>query len=139
LLRPRSNGKTRGCECSCKLLMMGEEAPETCWVTHKRQVINLWRCCVLLDDLFELYKTSICIGTKTLKYCVPEIKDRFLIIFNVCWYKWNVSVERSVVVMCPVFKQARKRNGCINYRAVTLLNNYGLPRVSETHRLSTVA
>jgi len=25
----RSNGKTRGC-CSCKLLMMGVEAPETC-------------------------------------------------------------------------------------------------------------
>jgi len=30
LLPPRSNGKTRDCECSCKLLMMGEEAPETC-------------------------------------------------------------------------------------------------------------
>jgi hypothetical protein len=23
-------GKTRGCSCSCKLLMMGVEAPETC-------------------------------------------------------------------------------------------------------------
>jgi len=23
-------GKTRGCSCSCKLLMMGVETPETC-------------------------------------------------------------------------------------------------------------
>jgi hypothetical protein len=34
---------------------MGEEAPETCWATHKRQVINLWNCCILLVNLFELY------------------------------------------------------------------------------------
>jgi hypothetical protein len=27
---PRSNGKTSGSECSCTLLMMGGEAPETC-------------------------------------------------------------------------------------------------------------
>jgi hypothetical protein len=33
---------------------MGGEAPETCWATHKRQVINLWKCCILLVDLFKL-------------------------------------------------------------------------------------
>ena len=32
---------------------MGEETPETCWATHKRQVINLWNCCILLVNLFE--------------------------------------------------------------------------------------
>jgi hypothetical protein len=36
--------------------MMGGEAPKTCWATHKRQVINLWNCCILLVDLFELYE-----------------------------------------------------------------------------------
>jgi hypothetical protein len=35
--------------------MMNEEAPETYWVKHKRQVINLWKYCILLDDLFESY------------------------------------------------------------------------------------
>jgi hypothetical protein len=30
LLPPCSNGKTRGCYYSCKLLMMGVETPETC-------------------------------------------------------------------------------------------------------------
>jgi len=33
---------------------MGGEAPETCWTTHKRPVINLWNCCIWLVDLFEL-------------------------------------------------------------------------------------
>jgi hypothetical protein len=37
-----------------KLQIMSEETPETCWVTHKRQVINLWNCCILLVDLFAL-------------------------------------------------------------------------------------
>ena len=39
------------CLCSCKLLMMGVEAPEICWATHKRQVINLWNCCIWLVNL----------------------------------------------------------------------------------------
>jgi hypothetical protein len=34
---------------------MGGETPETCWATYKRQVINLWNCCILLVDLFESY------------------------------------------------------------------------------------
>jgi len=49
-----------------------------------------------------------------------------------------MSFEWSVVVMCPVFKEAKNRNGCINYRAVTLLNSYCLPGVGETRRLSIV-
>jgi len=43
-----SNGKTRGSLCSYKFLIMGGETPETCWATHKRQVINLWYCSILL-------------------------------------------------------------------------------------------
>jgi hypothetical protein len=35
--------------------MMSVDAPETCWATHKRQVINLWNCCIWLVNLFELY------------------------------------------------------------------------------------
>jgi len=49
-------GKTKGCQCSCKLLMMGVEAPETCWATHKHQVINLWNCCIWLVNLFGPYR-----------------------------------------------------------------------------------
>jgi len=32
--------------------VLGASPPETCWATHKRQVINLWNCCILLVDLF---------------------------------------------------------------------------------------
>jgi hypothetical protein len=35
--------------------MMGMEAPKTCWVTRKRQVINLWNCRIYLVNLFEMY------------------------------------------------------------------------------------
>ena len=35
--------------------MMGVEAPETCWATHKSQVKNSWNCCIWLVNLFELY------------------------------------------------------------------------------------
>jgi len=35
--------------------MMGVEAPEIFWATHKRQVINLWNCCIWLVNLFQLY------------------------------------------------------------------------------------
>jgi len=42
-------------EVASLLLMMGVEEPETCWATHKRQVINLWNCCIWLVNLFELY------------------------------------------------------------------------------------
>jgi len=35
--------------------MMGRETPETCWATHKHQVIYLWNCCILLVELFESY------------------------------------------------------------------------------------
>jgi hypothetical protein len=34
---------------------MGVTTPETCWAVHKRQVINLWNCCILLVDLFESF------------------------------------------------------------------------------------
>ena len=34
---------------------MGRETPKTCWAIHKRQVINLWNCCILLVEIFELY------------------------------------------------------------------------------------
>jgi len=46
-------GKTRGFLCSCVLLMMGGETPNTCWATYKRRVINLWNCCILFVDLFQ--------------------------------------------------------------------------------------
>ena len=32
--------KTRGCQCSFRLLMMGGVSPETCWASYKYGIIN---------------------------------------------------------------------------------------------------
>ena len=34
--------KTRGCQCSFRLLMMGGVSPKTCWASHKYGIIKFW-------------------------------------------------------------------------------------------------
>jgi len=34
--------KTRGCQCSFRLLMMGGVSPETCWASYKYGIIKCW-------------------------------------------------------------------------------------------------
>jgi len=34
--------KTRGCQCSFRLLMMGGVSPETCWASYKYEIIKFW-------------------------------------------------------------------------------------------------
>jgi len=34
--------KTRGCQCSFRLLMMGGVSPETCWASYKHGIIKFW-------------------------------------------------------------------------------------------------
>jgi hypothetical protein len=48
--------KTRGCQCSFRLLMMGGVSPETCWASYKHGIIKFWyivECCLIF--LYELY------------------------------------------------------------------------------------
>jgi hypothetical protein len=84
---PLSNGKTRVSWCSCLLLMMGGETPETCWAAHKRQVINFRSCCILLVDLFELYDDA-----RSCKHQI-EFKISFqcyylLLTYILCYLLW---------------------------------------------------
>ena len=47
--------KTRDCQCSFRLLMMGGVSPETCWASKKWNN-KIWiHCCIFLDFLYELY------------------------------------------------------------------------------------
>jgi hypothetical protein len=62
-------------------MMMGGEAPETCWATHKCQVINLWNCCILLVDLFESYDDA--------RTCEHQIL-MFLCLVEYMLLKWNI-------------------------------------------------
>jgi NADH:ubiquinone oxidoreductase subunit 3 (subunit A) len=66
-------------QCSCKLLIMGVESPETCWAAHKRQVIHLWNCYILLVNLFVLYD-----GARTCQ------RQTFML------YLWNSHIPKIV-------------------------------------------
>jgi len=47
--------KTRDCQCSFRLLMMGGVSPETCWASYKYKIIkNSNTYCILLVFLYEL-------------------------------------------------------------------------------------
>jgi hypothetical protein len=54
--QPSKYKKTRGCQCSFRLLMIGGVSPETCWASYKYEIIKIlihfW---ILLDFLHELY------------------------------------------------------------------------------------
>jgi len=56
--------KTRGCQCSFRLLMMGVVLPETCWPSYKYGIIKiLIHCCILLD--FSLWIVPWCTDRRT--------------------------------------------------------------------------
>jgi hypothetical protein len=45
---PRPSSGAYNCTRSFWFYRWSGETPETCWATHKRQIINLWNCCILL-------------------------------------------------------------------------------------------
>ena len=46
--------KTRGCQCSFRLLMMDGVSPETCWASYKYGIIKCWY--IVASDWIFLYK-----------------------------------------------------------------------------------
>ena len=48
--------KTRGCQCTFRLLMMGGVSPETCWASYKYGIIKFWyivaSCWIFLYELY---------------------------------------------------------------------------------------
>ena len=48
--------KTRGCQCSFRLLMMGGVSPETCWASYKYGTIKFWyivaSCWIFFYELY---------------------------------------------------------------------------------------
>jgi len=49
--------KTRGCQCSFRLLMMGGVSPETCWASYKYGNNKIFiHCCILLDFSLRIKK-----------------------------------------------------------------------------------
>jgi len=60
--KPSMYEKTRGCQCSFRLLMMGGVSPETCWASYKYGIIKiLIYCCILFD--FSLWICTMMHGS----------------------------------------------------------------------------
>jgi hypothetical protein len=69
---------------------MGVRASETCWAVHtsKRQVINLWNCCICLVDLFETYEDArTCkLNLYICKVALPTVLEENLLLMHIqCW------------------------------------------------------
>jgi hypothetical protein len=61
--------KTRSCQCSFRLLMMGGVSPKTCWVSYKYGIIKFWLivafCWVFLYELYHdawIHEHQVCSG-----------------------------------------------------------------------------
>jgi hypothetical protein len=88
--------------CSCMLLMMGREMPETCWVTHKRQVINLWNCCILLVELFESYDDA--------RTCEREVYTKFYLTCSHPKVLWMANPHKHMLYEHEIFSTWRNQN-----------------------------
>jgi hypothetical protein len=65
--------KTRGCQCSFRLLMMGGVSPETCWASYKYGIIKFWyivaTCWIFLYELCydeRIYEHQVSVKLKYL-------------------------------------------------------------------------
>jgi len=70
--------KTRGCQCSFRLPMMGGVSSETCWASYKYRIIQiLINCCISLN--FSLWRHI---------FVLPSTK---------CFFHWSLeSLTRSL-------------------------------------------
>jgi hypothetical protein len=68
--------KTRGCQCSFRLLMMGGVSPETCWASYKHGIIHC-----LLD--FSLWNCTMMHGSTNIKY-PPCVAKNLLVVIQYC-------------------------------------------------------
>jgi hypothetical protein len=50
--------KTRGCQCSFSLLMMGGVSPETCWASYKYEIIKFYALLHLVGFFLYEYFTA---------------------------------------------------------------------------------
>jgi hypothetical protein len=110
--------------------MMGVEAHEKYWVTHKRQVINLWKCCIWLVNLFEL-----CDDART---CKRQIQISFYFFFtamkNLSYWPINSLNSCCENGSCPGVQETR--NICDIRRFIPLFKEVTTSR-KRTHDASS--
>ena len=101
--------KTRGCQCSFRLLMMGGVSPDTCWASYKYGMINFWyivaSCWIFLYELVSLQYQRMrkCFFSLMIPYAknIQEIQTNL---------KQNVLVTMWKWVKLKLLKYDDKRN-----------------------------
>jgi len=72
--------KTRGCQCSFRLLMMGGVSPETCWASYKYGIITFWyivaSCWIFFTNCTMMH------GSMNIKFITPRI---FTLVATLKW------------------------------------------------------
>ena len=101
--------KTRGCQCSFRLLMMGGMLPETCWASHKYGIIKFD---TLLHLVGFLFMNCAMVHRPTNIKCINILKyyEKFLISLKISeeflscvWQSWvNFSSLPDTSVFLPV-------------------------------------
>jgi hypothetical protein len=77
LYLPIAVWKTRRCQFSFRLLMMGGMSPETCWASYKYGIIKCWyifaSCCIFFMNCTIMHRST---NIKALETCLCKW-DRF--------------------------------------------------------------
>ena len=124
---------------------MGVEAPETCWATHKHQVINLWNYCILLVELFESYDDARTYKRQTTVYFLEthdnklqyKNKDICIALSQGFLYGMNSILKGIFLAICWVYLAGTKNffkicDGKFRYSATKYsVIGLRLPIVSE--------
>jgi len=71
--------KTRGCQCSFRLLMMGGVSPETCWASYKYGITKFWHI-VASCWIFSLWTVLWCTD--------PRTSSSFAFTRHICAHTW---------------------------------------------------
>ena len=93
--------KTRGCQCSFRLLMMGGVSPETCWASYKYGIIKFWY--VVPSCWIFLYELTLILYSHKLRPLLPNKVQRYsLLISGNCstcfgWYLHPSSGAHTIV------------------------------------------
>jgi hypothetical protein len=124
--------KTRGCQWSFRLLMIGGVSPETCWALYKYKIIKFWYIVAsywifLWVNIFVVSHTQFEVPKILLSYILPTNNGprckfvetgRTTIATGTCYVSiWNVGVKPSKI------NEVGEKKSLRHYRSSCSLNH----------------
>ena len=137
--------KTRGSQCSFRLLMMGGVSPETCWASYKYGIIEFWyivaSCWIFLYEFYydariHEHQTLVLVCNLQVSAASGILTDHWVFWKWCVWYRAPMVVpERLSKRRCKTtFRQAYKYIQSLTPRRL-ISYTYGAPilDVSRSH------